>query len=148
MTVQNKAFEVKVQLQPAVRQINRAPKKIAAAAESPAKRGRLPRITQVLAIALQFQEMIDRGEIPRHADLARLGCISRERISQMMVLTWLAPDIQEAILRLPVVARACSQISEGLLRSIARFARWEIQRSMWREATTRTVGGCQSIETD
>ena len=38
-------------------------------------------------MALQFQEMIDRGEIHRHADLARLGCVSRERISQMMVLT-------------------------------------------------------------
>jgi len=34
------------------------------------KRGRLPRITQVLALALQFQELIDRGEIRRHADLA------------------------------------------------------------------------------
>jgi hypothetical protein len=41
----------------------------------------MPRITQVLALALQFQELIDRGEIRRHAALARLGCVSRERIS-------------------------------------------------------------------
>lgn len=54
-----------------------------------------------MALAFQSREMIDRGEIRGHADLARLGCVSRERISQIMMLNWLAPDIQEAILRLP-----------------------------------------------
>ncbi|MCX6619996.1 MAG: hypothetical protein NTY38_02730, partial [Acidobacteria bacterium] len=113
MTVQNNGFEVKVRLQPTVRQINRAPKKIAPVAADPsAKRGRLPRITQVLAMALQFQEMIDRGEIHRHVDLARLGCVSRERISQIMVLTWLAPDIQEEILGLPQMPGGRFPVSE------------------------------------
>ena len=136
MTVQNSRFEVKVRLQPTVRQINRAPKKIAPAAEPVAKRGRLPRITQVLAMALQFQEMIDRGEIRRHADLARLGCVSRERISQMMVLTWLAPDIQEAILRLPQMPGGRFPVSEGVLRRIARLPMWEDQRHRWRPVPT------------
>lgn len=131
MTVQNKGIEVKVRLQPTVRQINRAPKKIAPAADPAAKRGRLPRITQVLAMALQFQEMIDRGEVHRHADLARLGCVSRERISQMMVLTWLAPDIQEAILRLPQMPGGRYPITEGTLRKMARLPLWEDQRARW-----------------
>ena len=76
-------------------------------------------------MALQFQEMIDRGEIRRHADLARLGCVSRERISQMMVLTWLAPDIQEAILRLPQMPGGRFPVSEGTLRKsrASRFGR-------------------------
>ncbi len=73
MTVQNQTFDVKVRLQPAVRLINRALKKIAPVTEPAAMRGRLPRITQVLALALQFQEMLDRGDIRVHADLARLG---------------------------------------------------------------------------
>jgi hypothetical protein len=131
MTVQNQTFDVKVRLQPAVRQINRAPKQIAPAADPATRRGRLPRITQVLAMALQFQEMIDRGEIRRHADLARLGCVSRERISQMMVLTWLAPDIQEAILRLPQVPGGRFPVSEGTLRKTARLPMWEDQRALW-----------------
>ena len=138
MTVQNGDFEVKVQLQPTVRQINRAPRKIARAVESFAKRGRLPRITQVLAMALQFQEMINRGEIRRHADLARLGCVSRERISQMMVLTWLAPDIQEAILRLPQLPGGRFPVSEGALRRVARMPLWEDQRARW----PSHLGGC------
>ncbi|MCX6625711.1 MAG: hypothetical protein NTY38_32540 [Acidobacteria bacterium] len=134
MIVQNDGFEVKVQLQPTVRQINRAPKSLAPADQP--KRGRLPRITQVLAMALQFQELIDRGEIRRHADLARLGCVSRERISQMMVLTWLAPDIQEAILRLPLTSGWNALISEGVIRRIARFAIWDDQR----KAVSRIAG--------
>ena len=135
MTVQNNGFEVKVRLQPTVRQINRAPQKLTPAVDSAAKRGRLPRITQVLAMALQFQEMINRGEISRHADLARLGCVSRERISQMMVLTWLAPDIQEAILRLPQVPGGRFPITEGTLRKMARLPLWEDQRTQWPSAS-------------
>ena len=131
MTVQKNGIEVKVRLQPTVRQINRAPRKIAPAADPAAKRGRLPRITQVLAMALQFQEMIDRGEIHRHADLARLGCVSRERISQMMVLTWLAPDIQEEILRLPQMPGGRFPVSEGELRKMARMPLWGDQRARW-----------------
>ena len=130
MTVQNQTFDVKVRLQPAVRQINRVPKQIASAADPAAKRGRLPRITQVLAMALQFQEMIGRGEIRRHADLARLGCVSRERISQMMMLTWLAPDIQETILRLPQMPGGRFPVSESTLRGIARHTLWEEQRRL------------------
>ncbi len=44
MTVQNKGFEVKVRLQPTVRQINRAPKKIVPLAEPASQRGRLPEL--------------------------------------------------------------------------------------------------------
>ncbi len=132
MTMHDKGFEVKVRLQPTVRQINRASRKIPLAAEPGTKRGRLPRISQVLALALQFQEMIDRGEIRRHADLARLGCVSRERISQLMVLTWLAPDIQEAILRLPQMPGGRFPVSEGALRQAARLPLWEDQQIRWR----------------
>ncbi len=131
MTVQNQTFDVKVRLQPTVRQINRSPTKLAPAADPAAKRGRLPRITQVLAMALQFQEMIERGEISRHADLARLGCVSRERISQMMVFTWLAPEIQEEILRLPQMPGGRFPVSEGALRKVARLPMWEDQRAQW-----------------
>jgi hypothetical protein len=131
MTVQNTGFEVKVQLQPTVRQINRAPKRMAPATESVAKRGRFPRITQVLALALQFQEMIDCTEVRSYTDLTRLGCVSRERISQIMMLTWLAPDIQEAILRMPQVPGGRFHISESALRKVARLPFWADQRARW-----------------
>lgn len=137
MTIQSNELEVKIRLQPTVREINRRPKKTAPAAPAPARRGRFPRITQVMALALQFQEMIDRGEIRGHADLARLGCVSRERISQIMMLNWLAPDIQETILRLPQTSGGRFHVGEAMLRPIARLPLWEDQRKCWRHLVQR-----------
>jgi hypothetical protein len=51
-----------------------------------------------MALAIKFQEMIDRGEVRDYADLARLGFVTRARITQIMNLTLLAPVIQEALL--------------------------------------------------
>ena len=58
----NNNFEVSFSLRPAVREISR-PNKRATASPPVPKYARYPRITQVVALALQFQEMIDRGEI-------------------------------------------------------------------------------------
>jgi hypothetical protein len=68
--------------------------------------GRLPRVTQVLALAIHFENMIERDEAKDYADLARLGGLCRERVSQIMRLIYLALDIQVELncftcLRLP-----------------------------------------------
>jgi len=76
--------------------------------------------------------MIDRGEVRDYADLARLGCVSRERISQIMMLVWLAPDIQRAVLRLPPYSGR-APFSEGALRRTAKMPLWEDQRTAFRE---------------
>ena len=34
---------------------------------------RIPRITRLMALAIKFQAMVDRGEVRCYADLARLG---------------------------------------------------------------------------
>lgn len=134
------SFEVSFSLQPAVRTINRPPKQSAPSVPIEPEYTRLPRITQVLALALQFQEMIDRGEVRQHADLARLGCVSRERISQIMILTWLAPDIQEEILRLPPRPRGRCSINELALRELARLPTWQIQRQRWHRCLQDPLG--------
>jgi len=95
-------------------------------------RGHLPRITQVLALAIQFQDMIQRGEARDYADLARLGCITRERISQIMELIWLAPDIQQEILEFPPNKTGRFPISEVAARRVAEYLDWEAQREAWR----------------
>src|SRR5471030_3013712 len=69
-----------------------------AAAEDP---GRLPRVTQVLALALSFQDMIATGSARNYDDLAIRTGVTAERLSQVMKLIWLAPAIQEEILYLP-----------------------------------------------
>ena len=104
-------------------------------AESPSSpsssSGRLPRVTQVLALAIHFQDMIDRGDAQDYADLARLGCLTRERMSQIMELVWLAPDIQREILEFPTTATSRFPVSEVAVRRIAERLRWADQRVLW-----------------
>jgi hypothetical protein len=131
MNISHNGLEVKVRLQPTVREINRPTKDIASAVPPVQKSGRFPRVAQVLALALQFQEMMDKGEIRGYADLARLGCVSRERISQIMILTWLAPDIQQEIIMLPPTPGGRFPVCEDMLHPIARIPLWEEQRALW-----------------
>jgi len=127
-------FEVKTTLPHRVRQISRPERQPPAGLEAVPRLGRPIRAAQVLALALQFQEMIDRGEVRDYTDLARLGCVSRERISQIMMLVWLAPDIQEAVLRLPPYSGR-APFSETALRRIAKIVHWDKQRQEWQRLT-------------
>ena len=95
--------------------------------------GRLPRITQVMALAIQLQDMIQRGDARDYADLARLGCLTRERMSQMMELVWLAPEIQQEIVEFPPRAATRFPISELAARRIAASLDWVEQRELWRK---------------
>jgi hypothetical protein len=54
------------------------------------------------------------------ADLARLGNVSRARVTQIMNLLQLAPDIQEAILFLPRTVKGRDPIREKHVRPIAQ----------------------------
>lgn len=95
--------------------------------------GRIPRVTEVLALAIQFQDMIQRGDARDYADLARLGCLTRERMSQIMELVWLAPDIQQEILEFPPNSAPRFAINEVAIRRIAAKLDWGEQRSDWRK---------------
>ena len=39
-----------------------------------------------MALAIKFQDMVDRGEVRDYADLARLGYVTRARMTQIMNL--------------------------------------------------------------
>jgi hypothetical protein len=107
--------------------------------EAVVDRGKLPRVTEVLALALQFDDMIRRGIASDHADLARLGCISKERISQIMRLVWLAPDIQQEVLTLPRTPRGRCPVGEVALRGIASMMLWAEQRAAWARLTAQNL---------
>ena len=93
--------------------------------------GRLPRITQVLALAIHLEDMIRRDEAKDYADLGRLSCLCRERISQIIRLTYLSPEIQVELLYLPPTTRGRFPISETAVRKIANLLAWEDQRRAW-----------------
>ena len=94
-------------------------------------RGRIPRVTKLLALAIQMEHLVGAGEVSGYAELARLKNVSRARITQIANLTLLAPDIQEAILFLPRVPSGRAPITERQLRPIAAELDWSRQRKMW-----------------
>jgi hypothetical protein len=75
--------------------------------------------------------MIDRGEIADYAEIARLGFVTRARVTQIMNLMLLAPDIQEELLSLTVEAAGESRVFERALREVGSFVEWQAQRNWW-----------------
>jgi hypothetical protein len=65
---------------------------------APLAAGRVPRVSRLLALAHKLDALVRQGTIRDYAVLARLGHVSRARISQIVALLYLAPDIQEDIL--------------------------------------------------
>jgi hypothetical protein len=84
-----------------------------------------------MALAIRFEHLIETGAVRDQTDLAELGHVTRARITQIMNLLHLAPDIQEAILNLPRVVHGRDPIAERHLRPIATEPDWEKQRAAW-----------------
>jgi len=99
----------------------------------PIEPGNIPRIARLLALAIRFEGLVRSGEAKDYADLACLGMVSRARITQIMNLLLLAPDIQEAILFLPRTIKGYDPITEHHLRLLTRTVDWREQRRMWGE---------------
>jgi len=102
----------------------------------PAEPLRLHRITKLMALAIRFEGLVREGVVRDYAEMARLGQVTRARITQVMVLLQLAPDIQEEVLFLPRVAIGKDPISERDLRPIAATLDWTVQRGLWRRCRT------------
>jgi hypothetical protein len=105
------------------------------AAPSPAAvpLGRVPRISRLMALAIRFDGLIGRGEVRDYAELARLGHVTRARVTQITNLLNLAPDIQEHILFLPPVTVGRDTIREWQVRPIMADSLWSSQRLAWRK---------------
>ncbi len=108
---------------------------------------RIPRITRLMALAIKFQDMVDRGEVRDYADLARLGYVSRARITQIMNMLNLAPDIQEELLTWSTLA-AEEAVPERGLRQVTAVVEWSQQRELWaliRKRLQSGGGGCDPM---
>ena len=93
---------------------------------------RVPRIAQLLALALKFEHLARTGVLNDYATLADVGQISRARVSQLMSLLNVAPDIQEEILFLRPAEAEQYKISESRLRKLTSMLSWDEQRQRWR----------------
>jgi len=98
-------------------------------------------VTRLMALAIRFEHLIRDGEVKDLAEIARLGQVTRARVTQIMNLLHLAPDIQEAILALPRVEAGRDPITERELRPIAAIPDWRKQRAAWRAVLADEIQG-------
>ncbi len=77
--------------------------------------------------------LVQTGAIINQSDLAHFGKISTTRMTQIMWLDNLAPDIQEEIHFLPRSTQGRYAIKEADIRPIAKTLDRIKQRQMWRE---------------
>jgi hypothetical protein len=94
-----------------------------------------------MALAHRFEALIRDGVVTGQADLARLGRVTRPRITQIMNLLFLAPDVQEELLFLPAIERGRDRLKLFDLLPIAAEWNWDKQRKMWQKLRTdKSVG--------
>jgi len=86
----------------------------------------VPRIARLLALAHKWEGMVRRGEVKDYAEIARLSGLTRMRVSQIVSMTLLAPDIQEAVLLTAAAGRGRS-IPEHHLRVLVGESLWTAQ---------------------
>lgn len=102
-------------------------------ASEPRSSGRIPRIARLMALAHRFDGLIRDGVVTGQADLARLGRVTRARVTQIMNLLFLAPDVQEELLFLPAIERGRDRLKLSELLPIAGEWAWSEQRKLWRK---------------
>ena len=92
---------------------------------------RVPRIARLMALALKFEQMIRQSVVLDYAVLAAVGRVSRARVTQIMNLLNLAPDIQEQILFLRWETAERCGICEQTIRRMSSLLLWSDQRARW-----------------
>ncbi len=95
-------------------------------------KGRLPRITRYMALAIYYEDLIRQGHVRDYAEIAVLGHVTRARVTQIMNLRLLAPDIQEQILDFSRIQQGRDDLSLRLFQNVALQAYWTKQRQMWK----------------
>ncbi|AMV30495.1 hypothetical protein VN12_00165 [Pirellula sp. SH-Sr6A] len=93
--------------------------------------GRVPRISRLMALAIHFDELLRTGEVSDMVELADREQVTQPRMSQIMALNQLAPEIQEQLLFLPRLSVGKPEISEKSLRKIIMLEEWEEQRYLF-----------------
>lgn len=102
----------------------------------PPRQPRTPRVVELLRKAQGWRRQLDAGEVSTQAEIARREGITRARVTQVMGLLRLVPEIQQHVLSLPDMARG-SAITERALRPISQFEKAPEQKASFRELMGR-----------
>lgn len=106
--------------------------------------GRIPRVARLMALAIRFDQLIRDGVVADQAELARLGHVTRARLTQIMNLLALAPDIQQHLLVLSSTgggtttsAHRCQVVLEPATTEVETSALWVW--SDWKHSAMRAT---------
>jgi hypothetical protein len=97
----------------------------------------VPRIARLMALALRLEALVQEGTVGSYAELARLGHVSRARLSQILSLLHLAPDLQEELLFWERPRRGREPLALRHLLPITAVLDWHEQRRRWRKLRRR-----------
>jgi hypothetical protein len=96
----------------------------------PKEKMRPLRVARMLALAHECEALIAAGIVADRTELAGVLGFTKARVTQLMDLTLLAPDIQEEIL-VAEVEPGCDGVTERGLRRLIKLD-WAAQRASWR----------------
>jgi len=91
----------------------------------------IPRISRYMALAIHFEDLIRQGVVTNYADLARLGHVTRARVTQIMNLRLLVPAIQEEILHQLDYRHNRDRLGLKELQELVMNPSWDRQRNEW-----------------
>jgi len=103
----------------------------------PETRPRPPRFAVLMALAIHMEQLLRHGHVRDQAELAQLAGVTRARVTQVMNLLDLAPDIQLELL----LSTPNGEQGEHPLRPLVAVPDWQEQRAMWLQSSFHSRSG-------
>lgn len=94
--------------------------------------GRVPRVAKLMALAIKFDGLLRDGVVSSQSELAILARVTQPRMTQLLNLNRLPPDVQEELLHLDSGDGPIDHIHEHALRRIGEPLDWKQQRQRWK----------------
>lgn len=88
------------------------------------------KVARMLALAHHLQRLIDDGQVSDRAALARKLGLTRARVTQLLDLLLLGPEVQIHVLNLENL-NGSEPTTERALRGIAHLLDWSLQSKSW-----------------
>ena len=100
--------------------------------------GRIPHVTKLMALAIRLDSLLDSGLVANQTEIAKTVGITTARVTQILNLTYLAPDIQQTILELEPITDPRDPFLERDARTIATNLCWARQRKKFAKMMKRS----------
>ena len=95
----------------------------------------IPKLTRLLVLGHHFERLVRDGVVVDYTQLARLTGLSKARVTQILNLTMLPPDVQLEVLLLDGAdVRRHRLFEKTAARLAAAHSDWNEQRAAWNSA--------------